>query len=281
MRAFLRPRMMRVFPRHLPDVWRSYVRLAAIDLALRVAAQMRLSGAHPTALDFLDWVQVDRRGKYLDSMRSEVGIPSLWDFSGKVVMDNNTVEAWVYRGSRPSSKNLRNTARVLAKEGEPHERTRILRDLRWLYWASDVAVALGEYIGTEAVTDIVQRLRSYATFVYSYIEDHIDAGVRPAALADILALGAGSRLSEPLLNALADRESDDEWKRDILAAGSGWMRRVLADNYQVHRAEVDALVQKTDGGLLRDWDVSNPEAYAHYQRLHGVANAGENARGLG
>ena len=266
LRAFLRPRMMRVFPRHLPDVWRSYVRLAAIDLALRVAAQMRLSGAHPTALDFLDWVQVDRRGKYLDSMRSEVGIPSLWDFSGKVVVDNNTVEAWVYRGSRPSSKNLRNIARVLAKEGEPHERTRILRDLRWLYWASDVAVALGEYIGTEAVTEIVQRLRSYATFVYSYIEDHIDAGVRPAALADILALGAGSRLSEPLLNALADRESDDEWKRDILAAGSGWMRRVLADNYQVHRAEVDALVQKTDGGLLRDWDVSNPEAYAHYQR---------------
>ena len=266
LRAFLRPRMMRVFPRHLPDVWRSYVRLAAIDLALRVAAQMRLSGAHPTALDFLDWVQVDRRGKYLDSMRSEVGIPSLWDFSGKVVVDNNTVEAWVYRGSRPSSKNLRNIARVLAKEGEPHERTRILRDLRWLYWASDVAVALGEYIGTEAVTEIVQRLRSYATFVYSYIEDHIDAGVRPAALADILALGAGSRFSETLLTGLANNELDNEWKEDILAAGSGWMRRVLANNYQVYRAEVDALVQKTDGGLLRDWDVSNPEAYAHYQR---------------
>ena len=88
----------------------------------------------------------------------------------------------------------------------------------------------------------------------------------PAALADILALGAGSKFSEPLLNALASTETDDEWNRDILAAGSDWLRRVIAVNYQVHRGEVDALIQETEGGLLRDWDVSNPDAYAHYER---------------
>ena len=265
-RAFLRPRTMSVFPSHLPDIRRSYARLASIDLALRIAAQMRLSGAHPTSLDFLDWVEIDRRGKYLDSMRSEAGIPSLWDFSGKVVVDNNTVEAWVYRGSRPSSKNLRNIAKALAKEGDSHERTRVLRELRRLYWASDVAEVLGKYIGAEAVTDIVDHLRGYATLMDDSIVGQIDAESRPAALADILALGAGSKFSEPLLNALASTETDDEWNRDILAAGADWMRRVIAVNYQVHRGEVDALIQETEGGLLRDWDVSNPEAYAHYQR---------------
>ena len=266
LRSLLRPRTMRVFPSHLPDVWRSYARLAAIDLALRVAAQIRLSGSEPTALNFLDWVEIDRRGKYLDSMRSEAGIPSLWDFSGKVVVDNNTVEAWVYRGSRPSSKNLRNIAKALAKEGDFHERTRVLRELRRLYWASDVAEILGKYIGAEAVTDIVDHLRSYATLMDDSIVGQIDAESSPAALADILALGAGSKFSEPLLNALASTETDDEWNRDILAAGADWMRRVIAVNYQVHRGEVDALIQETEGGLLRDWDVSNPEAYAHYQR---------------
>ena len=266
LRAFLRPRMMPVFPHHLPDVWRSYVRLAAIDLAIRVAAQLHLRGAYPDTLEFLEWVQVGHRGRYLNRMRSVAGITSLLDFSCKLGVDNNTVEAWVYRDSRPSNKNLRNIAGVLAKEGESHERTQMLRELRRLYWASDVAVALGEYVGTESVAEIVQRLRSYASFVYSYIEDYIDAGVRPAALADILALGVGSRFSEPLLTGLANNESDNEWKEDILAAGSDWIRRMIAVNYQVHRAEVEDLIQGTGGGLLRNWDVSNPEAYAHYER---------------
>ena len=174
-RAFLRPRTMSVFPSHLPDIRRSYARLASIDLALRIAAQMRLSGAHPTSLDFLDWVEIDRRGKYLDSMRSEAGIPSLWDFSGKVVVDNNTVEAWVYRGSRPSSKNLRNIAKALAKEGDSHERTRVLRELRRLYWASDIAVALGRlHRNRSRHRDSSDHLRNYATLVYDSLKVHLD-----------------------------------------------------------------------------------------------------------
>ena len=266
LRSLLRPRMPRVFPSHLPNVWRSYARLAAVDLALRVAAQMRLSGSEPIALNFLDWVEIDRRGKYLDSMRSEAGIPSLWDFSGKVVVDNNTVEAWVYRGSRPSSKNLRNIAKALAKEGDSHERTRVLRELRRLYWASDVAEVLGKYIGAEAVTDIVDHLRNYATLMDDSLKVHLDTESHHAAFADILAHGAGSLYSEPVLSELAERESDSEWKEDLVAVGSDWMRRVIAVNYQVHRGEVDALIQETEGGLLGDWDVSNPEAYAHYER---------------
>ena len=51
------------------------------------------------------------------------------------------------------------------------------------------------------------------------------------------------------------------------AAASNWTRRVLAVNLGVHRAEEDALIRDTDGQVLRDWDVTNPEAYAHYQRF--------------
>ena len=42
---------------------------------------------------------------------------------------------------------------------------------------------------------------------------------------------------------------------------------MLAVNLGVHRAEEDALIRDTDGGVFRDWDVSNPEAYSHYQRF--------------
>ena len=58
-RAFLQPRVMRVYPDHLALVWRAYFRLAAIDLALRAAAHIHIAGASADALQFLLWVSVD------------------------------------------------------------------------------------------------------------------------------------------------------------------------------------------------------------------------------
>ena len=71
------------------------------------------------------------------------------------------------------------------------------------------------------------------------------------------------RFSDGLLVPL---EPDGEWKEDLRAAGSDWIYRVLAVNLRVHRAEEDDLIRETEGRQLTDWDVSNPKAYAHYQR---------------
>ena len=79
-------------------------------------------------------------------------------------------------------------------------------------------------------------------------------------------LGVGARLAEPLLSALIEQEPDDEWREDLRSTGMDWIRRVLSANLGVHLAEVDDLIQKTEGGLLEDWNVSNPEAYVHYRR---------------
>ena len=43
MRTFLLPRMDRVYPSHLAAVWQAYLRLAIIDLALRVAAHLHVT----------------------------------------------------------------------------------------------------------------------------------------------------------------------------------------------------------------------------------------------
>ena len=79
-------------------------------------------------------------------------------------------------------------------------------------------------------------------------------------------LGVGARFAEPLLSALIEQESDDEWREDLRSTGMDWIRRILSANLGVHLAEVDDLIQKTEGRLLEDWDVSNPEAYTHYRR---------------
>jgi len=265
LRSYIRPRMSRVEPRHLASVWQTYLRLCAIDLAMRIAAHIHLTGASPNALDFLDWVGVDRRGEYLNNKRSEAGL-SLERFAELADASSSTVEAWVYNGVRPSDKHLVGIAQAQASKDEPSEWRGITRELRRLYWTGDVAAILEEYIGSESVAETLSRIRQYVSLLYDIIDGRVDSETREADLADIGTLGVHSRLAETLLNALIGHESDVEWKRDIGAAGTNWISRILAVSLEVHHEEVDALIQETDGRFLKDWDVSNPEAYRHYQR---------------
>ena len=273
LRAFLRPRMPRVEPRHLASIWQTYLRLCAIDLALRIAAHIHLAGASPNALDFLDWTRVDRRGEFLNRKRSEAGLSLEW-FAELACASSSTMEAWVYSGVRPSDEHLVNIAKALASKGESSEWHGIARELRRLYWTGEVAAILEEYIGSESVAETIGRIRRYVSLLYVIINDRLDSETRAADLADIGTLGVHSRLSETLLNALISHESDVEWKQDIAAAGTNWITRIQAVNLKVHHEEVDALIEETDGRILRDWDVSNPEAYRHYQRAMELRNQG-------
>ena len=64
-RSFLRRRTMNVLPSNRPKVWEAYVRLAIIDLALRVAAHLHLAGSSPAVLDVLGWASRTARGGFL------------------------------------------------------------------------------------------------------------------------------------------------------------------------------------------------------------------------
>ena len=88
----------------------------------------------------------------------------------------------------------------------------------------------------------------------------------PANLTELAGLGADSGLARRLLAGMAKAESDDEWQEDLSAASTDWVRRLLSANLQIDQAEVDVLIQKTDGRILENWDISNPKAYEHYQR---------------
>ena len=46
--------MPRVMPSHLSSVWAAYVRLTVVDLAIRLAAHLHLTGSSPSALELLD-----------------------------------------------------------------------------------------------------------------------------------------------------------------------------------------------------------------------------------
>ena len=265
-RAFLRPRVLRVYPENMGRVWRAYVRLAAIDLALRAAAHLHIAGASPASLGFLEFASAGRRGEYLNGKRADAGI-SLYDFAEAAGVTDNPAQAWLYDGARPTDDHLAGIASALTPDVEAEERNRLLRELRMLYWVSDVSEVLGGFIGIDAMDEIMGRLHRYASRLYAVIDEKIDAAVKPDVLGRLAAVGAHSEFSKGLLEALIPDEPDEEWQEDLRAAASNWTRRVLAVNLDVHRAEEDALIRDTDGRILRDWDVSNPEAYSHYRRF--------------
>ncbi len=265
LRSFVRRRTMRVLPGNLPKVWEAYVRLAIIDLALRVAAHLHLAGSSPAALDFLASSSHTGRGEYLNQKRQQTSL-SLEEFAEAVGVTDNTVDAWMYHGARPSSDNLAKIAETLADEIADSNSAEIALELRALYWVSDVVDLLSEHIGDRAAGEVIGQLRRYAEATYRAIEDQFPTENRSEDLMVLADLGVGARLAKPLLSSLIQQEQDDGWREDLRATGMDWVRRVLSVNLGVHLAEVDDLIRKTDGRLLGDWDVSNPEAYAHYRR---------------
>ena len=140
------------------------------------------------------------------------------------------VESWVYDGVRPTDHNLERLATAFVPERASSERNELYAELKRLYWTSDVVNLLAEFIGEEAAADVVAGLRKYATQLHRLLHAAADGETEVGELVELATLGARSRLSEPLLSALATIETDDEWKADLQAAGSDWIRRVIGVN---------------------------------------------------
>ena len=257
--------MSRVYPSHLPAVWQTYLRLGTIDLALRAAAHLHLIGASPATLDFLDWKRISCPESYLNEKRKNAKV-SLLSLAESVGVSNKAAEGWMYRGVRPTDEKVVRIAEALASEHDSFEFELLVRDFRRLYWLSELAGILEKLVGAKAIEDVVERLRRFASLAYLSIVDKSLPKPRLAELEELATRGTSAKLAQPLLAALASLELDDEWKEDIGATGANWIGIVLSVNLQVHETEVDALIRETDGRVLKDWDVSNPRAYAHYRR---------------
>ncbi len=265
LRTFLRPRMARVMPSHLPKVWEAYVRLTVGDLALRMAARLHLAGISPAALELLNWASVDARGDFLNQKRRQTPL-TLEDLAETLEVTDNTVDAWMYDGARPSNDNLTKLAETLAEHIEGTDTASIVLELRALYWVSGVAALLAEHIGAAAVDELVGRLRKYADEAYRLIDDRFPAENRPEDLTVLADLGAGARVAGSLLSGLIEREPDEEWRKDLRPMRVDWVRRVLSVNLRIHDAEVNDMIGETNGEILTNWDISNPDAYEHYRR---------------
>lgn len=274
LRTFLLPRMSRTYHSHLSSVWKTYLRLAAIDVAFRIASHLSMTGRPSVTLELLKFTNVNRRGAYVNQLRKNVEI-SLWDFAEAVGVSTNTVDSWMYHGVRPRDEHLAKIASVLSSGTDTAVGAVMLRELRLLYWLSDIARNLAEHIGQDAVDDITLHLHKYTSQIHGFINAGSEFNFDPSSLEELAAQGSRSPLAQPLLAQLANSEDDQEWEDDLLAAGSDWIERVLRANRQVHRSEEIALIEKTDGQILKNWGISDSRAYDHYRHARKLSDAGQ------
>ena len=263
LRSFLKPRMAQVFTSHLPMAWATYARLATIDLALRTAAYLHLAGLPTNALTLLGLVKSDTKGRFLNEKRTSAGV-SLESLASEVEVSDNTVDAWMYKAARPRDYYIPKIAKALASGEDISAVAAMTSEIRRFYWLCDVTGLLAQHVGTDAIGNMLGRLQQYATAAYSALESKLVPDDK-MPLNDLFLYGVHSRLAEPLLSVLAAAELDHEWNEDLRYAGVDWKERVLTVILQIHESEVDTLNTEMDGQLLKDWDVSSPEAYAHYK----------------
>ena len=187
------------------------------------------------------------------------------DLACEVGVSDNTVDAWMYNDVRPRDYYIRKIAEALALATDGSAAAAMTSEIRRFYWLRDTAELLAEQVGADAASGMLGRLQQYAAAAHSALESSLMPG-DPTTWSDLFLYGMHSPLAKPLLSVLAAAEQDSEWKEDLRYSGMNWRERVLTVIMRIHDSEVEELIEKTDGKILKDWDVSSPEAYAHYRR---------------
>ena len=263
-RSILHGRVYPVAPRNVPRVWRTYARLAGIDLALRTGVYMILSRGSVEALGCLEWVSPNKRGEYLKAVLKDNNF-TREKFAEEIGVSNNTVDSWLDKGTRLSDRHLDAIVKAQATKTSPKLGVEIAAKLRRFYWFSDLVNLLSEYIGDEATSDIVHHVRLYAMIVFVIINEWAREKRGVEALFDILDRGRTAGISVPVLKDLQLYEEDAEWIDDLKAESEDWLKRIISVAIDIHNEEVQEINESSGGRLFESWDISNPQAYELYK----------------
>ena len=268
LRAFMHPRNMPLELPNLSAMWVAYLRIVTIDLSLRIAAHLRLQPSPDMDIGRPTWAEKSGRGQHVNQLREKCTRPrlTLERFGEEVGVSGNTVESWIYGDARPSDANLVSIARVLSASTPGLVESQTLSGLRRFYFLSGVADTLAESIDRGDIIDLARHLYSYANAASTILKVSGLVEDDPEGVSDLVSLGTEARVAEPVLRLLGAEEGSGDWREDLKWASVHWGQRLQQVNWGIGNNERDRLIDETGGQLLKDWGVSHPEAYAHYQK---------------
>jgi hypothetical protein len=200
--------------RERPDaeVAQALLRVAAIDLAVRVGAGCALLGRRVPAA-FSSFVNPARRGAPARLARRALRSKSIEAFADELGFARSVVEGWL-KGERPALDSLEVLATAVAGKARGHRIANLRRRFRLLYAGWELVERARCWGGDAATMDVVRGVVRTAAAVAHELRTQAPGSSLPAHL---LLFGSGSPVARPVLRRLGGSDSDAVWRCALLA----------------------------------------------------------------
>ena len=209
----------------------AYLRLATIDLALRVSALLWLANAPCPEEDVPAWAEPKGGAQYLKGLLEKCGssAPTRDKLADQVGVSYNTVDSWLDAGVRPALTNLQVIAEKLAPHVEGAEPSTLLVQLRLNYCLSSICDILARYVGRETVLDLAAALVRFTSRNVQGLREFSKLPPDDGAVAQIAIFICGAQFPGcgHLTKALWRREKDPVWCADLESSSKPWDLRLV------------------------------------------------------
>lgn len=286
-RAFTHESRLEVPKAILPSIWAPYLRLATIDLAIRIAASLSFSLEPAKRFRVLEYSAAARPGEFLKQVMKDAGDMTRRELVDALEKESpGAVDNWLDHDAKPHSDSIVRLAQALAKRTPGIDQTCIETDLRRLYLLYDIKRALSGHVSDELLQQCATRLIFYTNHIYGTLRAWNEEGQDETAARFIQSFGAKSQWARPFLQSLYAAEQDSTWREDLQVVNGPWhtrvidaSRRAIAAHYKEDRwalrdetldefgEHADAIRAYLDKGILSQHQGRFEDSFADLNRI--------------
>ena len=205
-----------------------YLRLAVIDIALRVSAIAKSTGVPPPGEDAPSWSLIKGKGQVLRELMKELrGKVTREDLAEHLGVSNNTLDQWLSGKSRPANERLVRVAQEFAELLSAVDPNELISRLKRHYGLCDLCDILAVRVGRESVIELGTAFNRIVTRTMSALGQ---ATLTQAAIEvdekSLVVFGSQSESAASVLSLVWGQEEDPIWRSDLMAAPGDWVSRL-------------------------------------------------------
>lgn len=227
----------------------SYLRLAIIDLSLRISAALWLAELPTPDEETPLWAKNKGGATYLRQLLDRCGVPrpTREQLAEDLEVSDNTIDNWLDTNIRPSRDNIDRIADALAPHIDGLDADTLKSQLHRHYALCALCDFLATHIGRDEVVDLATALVRFTSRTLDAIRQSNELVPEDAARVLLpvtlfgTQFGASLVAREHLLPALWHQERDRVWRTDLMAASSPWHLRLT--HVAQHLGGLDQAIQ--------------------------------------
>ena len=209
----------------------SCLRLAVIDIALRVSAALWLAKLPPPEEETPLWAMEKGESIYLKHLLDGCSNkrPTRETLAQEIGVSDTTVDNWLDTATRPNVENVDMIAEILAPRMINSEVSALKADLHCHYFLCSIGNRVADIVGRDNVIELANalvRLVRHSMRILDALTGWLPYEGDAMMQALLLIQGAPSIYSTPLLSELEACEENPVWKADLAVAHMPWHIRL-------------------------------------------------------